>query len=369
VNFDLTEDQVLLKNVAEKFVADRYDLERRGAYQAHPAGFSPENWELMGELGLIAMAFCAESGGLASSAADLAIVHEALGRGLVVEPLIESTLVSGGLFDQVANAALQPDWIDSLVSGTRRIALAHRESHNRRDHRFVKTQAVEDDAGWRITGEKILVPAGTEADAFIVSARTQDGIVRLFFIESSAPGLWTNQYHLIDGSSALSVSFRDLSVPRHQLLGGGLDDIEDAEARAAIARCAEALGIMERIFADTLDYLRTRKQFGVPLSSFQALQHRMVSQYAAIEQCRALLHAAVIAESADRSERLGTIAGTRAFFAEASIALGHEMIQMHGGMGVTDELAIGHGHKRLVMLSRYPDDAESALDRYAEIEN
>jgi alkylation response protein AidB-like acyl-CoA dehydrogenase len=171
---------------------------------------------------------------------------------------------------------------------------------------------------------------------------------------------------MADGSMAVSLTLDGVLAGPDTRLGGGAAQIADVEVLASLARSAEALGIMERIFAETLDYLRIREQFGKPLSSFQALQHRMVAQYAAIEQSRALLNLALV--SWGKPDFAAAVAGARAFIAPASIELGHEMIQLHGGMGVSDELSIGHAHKRLLVLSRWPDDPEAALDRFAGVE-
>jgi alkylation response protein AidB-like acyl-CoA dehydrogenase len=363
VNFDLNEDEQMLKSLAERFVGDRYDGERRRAYRMNAEGFCPQNWTLMGELGLIATAFSTASGGMGSSKSELAVLCEALGRGLVVEPLIDSALVAGALFDRTAKGALHQSWIGDLVSGARRLSLAHRERAARGNPNYVETRATPVGEDWQLSGEKALVIAATNADAFIVTARTSDDAVKLFLLPAGTPGLEIIPYRLLDGSNAGLLSMRGVTLDAACLLEGGLDMINEVEARAAIARCAEALGTMDMLYAETLEYLRIRKQFGVPLGSFQALQHRMVAQYAAIEQGRALLCLAVMAEGDDGA----ATAGARAFISDASVALGHEMIQMHGGMGVSDELNIGHGHKRLMMLSRYPEDAAAALDRYAGV--
>jgi alkylation response protein AidB-like acyl-CoA dehydrogenase len=362
VNFDLSQDEEMLKAVAERFVTDRYDGERRRAALGQPSGFCADNWALLSDLGLIAMAFGEESGGLSASATDLAVVFEALGRGLVVEPLIESVLVAGKIFEAYAAPELKQNWMDDLVSGKRRLALAHRETRSRGNPAWVETQAIHAADGWRLSGTKQMVRAGVGADAVIVSARTSGAFgdgegIELFLVVTGAPGMSSTAYRVIDGTVACEIALHDVAA---EPLGAGLSAITTAEAKANIARCAEAVGIMEMLFATTIDYLRTRTQFGVPLGSFQALQHRMVAQYAVIEQARSLLYLAVMSGG-------DAIAGARAFISEVSVPLGHEMIQLHGGMGVTDELIIGHGHKRLMMLSRYPEDATAALDLYAGI--
>jgi alkylation response protein AidB-like acyl-CoA dehydrogenase len=294
----------------------------------------------------------------------LAAIFEALGHGLVVEPLAQGAIVAGGLFARLASDPLKADWMVGLISGAKRLALAHRERSARQNVGWVETSARQDGQGVILSGEKSLVPAGMGADAYLVSARTdgaagdRDGVA-LYLVDAGAQGLTIKPWRLLDGSVAITLTLDNVAISRPDCLGGTLADIKTAQSRAALADCAESLGIMERLFADTRDYLKTRTQFGVALGSFQALQHRMVAQYAVLEQARALLTLAAIQGSATATD------GARAFIADASVALGHEMIQMHGAMGVTDELAIGHGHKRLMMLARWPEDAAAALDRYA----
>lgn len=363
MNFDLTEDEQMLKAITERFVTDRYDLERRCGYLAESNGFNRGNWCLLAEIGLIAAPFSEVNGGLGASQTDIALIAEALGSGLVVEPWIDSVLVAGQFFAESASSSLLPAWIEGLINGQKRLALAQRESEGRGRMFLVKTKAKQTSTGWEIHGHKALVVAGVGADAFIVAAQ-ENGRVGYFLVPANAGGLKIIPYRLIDGSAACAIELSHVIVPEANRLNGDQAMLERVEARANIARCAEAIGIMQMLFDTTCDYLRTRKQFSAPLASFQALQHRMVAQYATIEQARALLYLAVMREG---ESFLSAIAGARAFISNASVNLGHEMIQMHGGMGVSDELNIGHGHKRLVLLSRLPESAGVALDSYAKI--
>jgi alkylation response protein AidB-like acyl-CoA dehydrogenase len=363
VNFDLSEDEEMLKALVERFIADRYDMDTRRKFLAEPVGFSAANWKMLGELGLIPALFGEESGGLGINASGIACLFEALGRGLVVEPIAENVILAAGLFEALAPVHLKTEWMPGLVTGTTRAAFAHREYAARKNSQWVETQAIPRGEGYLLSGEKSLVPAGSGVDFYLVSARRTDapGDVSLFFVDTNAPGLTINSWRLIDGSVAVSLTFDSVTVDARHILNGGQADIDWAQSRASLACCAEALGIMETLFADTLTYLRTRKQFGVALGSFQALQHRMVAQYAVMEQARALLNLAMMDASADN------IDGVRAYICEVGVTFGHEMIQMHGGMGVSDELNIGQGHKRMMMLSRWPDDAITVLDRFARV--
>lgn len=360
MNFDLTEDEQMLKAITERFVIDHYDSERRRAYQATPEGFSTESWHLLAEIGLVAAPFAPDHGGLGIGPTEIAVIAEALGHGLVVEPWIDSVLVAGQFFAATAPQALLSTWIGALTNGEKRLALAHREAGGRGREAGIETKAESVADGWRLTGAKGLVIAGVGVDAFIVSARI-DGEMGYFLVPADAAGLTHTRYRLIDGSAACALELHNVTVAMDHRLNAAQDLLAKIEARANIARCAEAVGIMQMLFDTTRDYLRTRKQFSAPLASFQALQHRMVAQYAVIEQARALLDLAVMSEgeAADHA-----IAGARAYISDVSVTLGHEMIQLHGGMGVSDELNIGHGHKRLMLLSRYPETAAVTLDRF-----
>ncbi|RZJ97790.1 MAG: acyl-CoA dehydrogenase [Novosphingobium sp.] len=362
MNFDLSEDEEMVKALAERFVVDHYDIESRRRFLAEPDGFSARNWSLLGDLGLIAALFDAEAGGLDLDATGIATLFEALGRGLVVEPLIENVLLAGRLFAATAPEPLREAWLPDLLSGRRRTALAHVEAGGRDASGWIETRLAADGT---LHGAKAYVPAAGGVDGFVVSARLSGAPADregagLFFVATDAPGLTIQPWRMADGLVAASLRFDGVEARR---LAGGLAEIAAAEELASLARAAEALGIMESLLAETLEYLRTREQFGARLASFQALQHRMVAHYAATEQARGLLNLAMV--SWGQPAFASAVLGVRAFVSEVSVALGHDMIQFHGGMGVTDELSIGHGHKRLLVLSRWPDGPDAALDRFA----
>ena len=363
MNFDLSEDEEMLKALAERFVEDRYDLERRRAYQASALGYSSENWALLVELGLVGAPFGLDDGGAGLDATAIAVVFEALGRGLVVEPLIENILVAGRLFAATANEQQRGEWLDAIVAGTKRMALAHLEVGARDDRLWVETQASGDAV---LRGTKTVVAGAAGADAFIVTARqsgapSDDGGVALYLVKANAPGVTTSEWRGADGGVLASIAFERT---QGEMLDGGLAALRQVTPLASLARCAEAVGIMRRMMDETLDYLRTRQQFGAPLGSFQAIQHRMAAQYAALEQASALVDLAVMSPG---DEFAAAVDGARAFIADAAVTLGHEMIQFHGGMGVSDELSIGHAHKRLFFLSRWPESPDATLDRVAGV--
>jgi len=365
VNFDLSEDEEMLKALAERFVNDHYDIDRRRGYLAGAGGFSSDNWSLLAELGLVAAPFSEDDGGLGLDATAIATVFEALGKGFVVEPLIENVLVAGRLFAAVAPQALKDEWLPQLVMGEARIAFAHAEAGSRPGRQWIETRASTDGGTVRLSGEKAYVVGGGAVAGFVVSARTggqpgDDAGLGLYFVRADADGLSSETWRLADGSVAVSLTLDGVAA---ETLAGGMAAVAETQVLASLARSAEALGIMERIFAETQEYLRTREQFGTRLASFQAIQHRMVAQYAVIEQSRALMNLALVSFGSD--DFTTAVLGLRAFIGAKALGLGHEMIQFHGGMGVTDELSIGHGHKRLLVLTRWPDDADAALDAFA----
>lgn len=367
MNFDLNEDEELLKALAERFVDDRYGLDRRRAYLASDHGFSRDNWQLLAELGLVGAPFDPEDGGGGLDATAVKLVFEALGKGLVVEPLIENIMVAGRLFARTASGALREEWLGAVVEGRRRLALAHLEPGGRDLLPWVETLAIANGATALLTGEKSCVPAAGGCDGYIVTARSAgtptDGRgIGLFLVAADAPGLTLRSWRMADGSTAASLSLEAVAATP---LDGGWEAVRAIAPLASLARSAEAIGVMQRMFDETLGYLRTREQFGAPLGSFQAIQHRMAAQYAALEQGRALVDLAIVSFGND--DFAAAVDGARAFIADASLTLGHEMIQFHGGMGVSDELSIGHGHKRLMMLSRWPESPGATLDRIAGI--
>lgn len=366
MNFDPSDDDRMLADLAERFVADRYDIERRRRYLAEPVGFSGENWALLAELGLIAAPLAPEHGGMGLERGAIVALFTALGRGLVVEPLIETVLVGARLLGAGANVALAADWLADLADGTRRAVLADAEPASRGTLDFLTTTATPVAGGWQLTGSKPAVPAGVGAAGYLVTARSPDGAAPgLWLVPADTPGVTLRPWRMIDGSAAVVLDLADVVVPGDHALGAAAPLLDQVLPLADLARAAEAVGIMQRLFDETLDHLRTRHQFNSPLGRFQAIQHRMVAHYGALEQSRALLDLALAV--AGEAAFAKAVAGARAFISEASVALGHDMIQFHGGMGVTDDLAIGHGHKRLVLLSRWPEDPLAKLDAYAAL--
>ena len=253
-----------------------------------------------------------------------------------------------------------------LADGSKRVALAHAERSRSANAPWVATRARKTNSAVALSGTKSFAVGGCDADAYLVSARSSgepcdaDGW-SLYLVSAQSDGLEIVPWRMADGSMAATLTF-DAVIADAELIDGP-ELLEQVERTASLARSSEMVGIMERLFEDTLVYLRTRSQFGQPLGSFQAIQHRMTEQYAELEQAKALLDLAIISQ--DAGDDLRQLDGARAYIGEAALELGHEAIQFHGGMGVSEELSIGHGHKRLLVLSRWPDAPGVALDRFA----
>ena len=359
MNFDLDEDQVMLGDLVSRFMAGRYDGPRRARYRAEPQGFSTDNWRTLANLGLLALPFAEEHGGMAGGAVELMVVMQALGRGLCAEPYLSDLLLAGRVLDLGGTAAQRAEWLPAVIAGRRRLALAHSETAGRFNPAYVACRAE----GGRLSGAKTFVLAGVGVDGFIVSAR-EDGAMdaaeglSLGLVRPGAPGLQVREYRLVDGSAACELWLEGVEAER---LAGGGEVLWAAFDTARLAACAEMVGNMSMLMEATLEHLRTRRQFGQPIGQFQALQHRAAELYASLEQSRAQLNRAVMAAP---GEAAGAIAGAKAFIASAAVKLGEACIQLHGGMGLSDELAIGHGHKRILLLATLLGDAEAELDRY-----
>ena len=364
VNFELDEEQGMVRDLVTRFVGDRSGLEARVRARREPAGFSADNWRMLAELGLLTLPFGTDAGGMGGGSVELVTVLEELGRGLVAEPYLSDLLLAGRLLERAGTPAQRAAWLPAILSGERRLALAHMERAARFNPLFVQCRASPRGEHGTLLGAKTFVQAGLGADAFILSARHSgkaddpDGL-SLWLVRANAKGLESHAYRLIDGSVAVELQLHEVEGER---LAGGAMELLAAFDEARIAACAEMVGIMATLFEVTLEHLRTRRQFGQPIGSFQAIQHRMADQYAALEQSRSqLLRAALMPGECT------AIAGAKAFISAAAIRLAEDCVQFHGGMGVTDELVIGHGHKRILLLASLLGDSESELRRYVEL--
>jgi alkylation response protein AidB-like acyl-CoA dehydrogenase len=371
MQFELTEDQALLRDSVQRCLADTYGFEARRAI-ARSGGFDRAQWRAFGEMGWLGTALPDALGGIDGGAEELALLHEALGRALVLEPVASvATLAAQAL--RHADAARARELLPALVAGRRVLVLAHHEAGAAGCLSQVSARAVAGGDGLRLSGEKLLLPGGPQADAFIVSAREGEGRdeagISLFLVPHDAPGLRRHDYRLIDGSSACDVQLQGVPVDDAARIGRAATAfaaLDEAHALATVAALAEAVGVMELAVHTTRGYLLERRQFGVPIASFQALQHRLADMAIALEQSRAMLqHALRSLHEGERARRRRELALAKALVGRCGRFVGAQAIQLHGGIGVTDEYIIGHCFKRLMVLDQWLGDAQTHWTRAA----
>ena len=370
----LNEEQRLLQESADRFVRDAYGFEARQALVRSPDGFGRDNWRRFAELGWLGVAVPENMGGIGGGTAELALLMEAFGKGLVVEPFLATVVLCGDLLARCGgeepNALLQ-----EMMAGERLMALAHAEPQSRHCLSDVASTATASGGGFRLDGTKSLVFGGDAADTLIVTARTGEGRfseagISLFLVDPALPGVARRGFRTQDGQRAAEVIFEDVAVGYEAMLGQ-LDSafhlIEAAIDRATVLLCAEAAGAMEAAVAMTGEYLKTREQFGRPIGDFQVLQHRLVEMYMAHQMTRALVfRAAAVRRLSPSSIASHAAAAVKAQTGKAARLVGQEAVQLHGGMGMTDEMAVGHYFKRLTMIDALYGNAAYHLSRFAE---
>jgi acyl-CoA dehydrogenase len=373
----LSEDQELLAKTASDFVAEHSPVSRFRALRdaEDPIGFSKPLWKEMAELGWVGLPFPEDCGGADLGLAELAVVLEPLGRNLAPEPFLSTVLLGGQALLLGGSDAQKQRWLPQLVAGDAFLALAYQEPRSRYALRRVATRAEREGAGWRLSGEKIQVLDGHVADALLVAARTAgqeidaEGI-SLFLVEAGTAGLAVVRQHLVDERGAALVSLDGVSVGGDALVGSegqGGDLLEAVVDRACVGLCAEMLGAMSACFDRTLDYLKTRQQFGVPIGSFQALKHRAADLFIEIELSRSAVMAAARAVDEDAPEARKLVSLAKARCTDAFVEVANEGVQMHGGIGMTDEHDIGFYIKRSRAAATSFGDAAFHRDRWARL--
>ena len=374
MNFDFTEEQTMIKDSVSRFVRDEYDFDTRTKIVGSEEGISREFWSMFAELGWLSVPFAEEYGGFGGTVEDIAAVMEELGKGIVVEPYASTVVVFGGLMAASDNAALKSAVIPSIIDGSCMGSLASTEAQSRYEMADVATGATACDGGYKISGEKTVVANGGTANKFIVTARTsgeqfdRDG-VSLFLVDADAPGVEVKSYKMMDGQSAATVTFKDVVVAESQLLnaaGEGMDLIDQVMPQILMGLSAEALGIMATLNTTTVEYTKVRQQFDTPISSFQVLQHRMVDTFMACEQTKSMLYRGLCQASEDDSAALlKTVHALKATVARYGRLVGEEAIQIHGGIGMTDEYDIGFFIKRARSAQIMFGDNSYHTDRFA----
>jgi alkylation response protein AidB-like acyl-CoA dehydrogenase len=372
MNFEFKEEQLQLADALKRWIARDYSFDARRAIVASPAGTSDRAWATLAELGLTALPVPEAQGGFAGDAVDMFVVMQELGRGLVVEPYFATVL--GAEFLRLGGG--HEGLLERVAAGELKLACALGERQSRHDMRDIAmsaTRAEADGDGWILNGEKKVVLHGAQAGVLIVSARSggaqrdEDGIA-LFAVPADAPGVRLTEYRMLDGQRAADLRLDGVQVGPKAMVGEpgkGWEVLEAALDYGAGLLCAEAVGAMDALFAATLEYLKTRQQFGVPIGKFQALQHRMADMYIHLEQARSMaLLAAVRLRGGNAAERRQAVSAAKYRVGQAARFVGQQAVQLHGGMGVTDELPAAHYFKRLSTIELTLGDADHHLARF-----
>lgn len=375
MKFDYSEEQRLVADSVRRFVAQDYGFEARKSIVASKEGWSRDVWAKLAEIGLLGLPFPAEQGGFGGRAVDLMSVMEAMGDALVVEPYLSTVALAGRLVARGASDALRQETIPAIVEGRMALAFAHTEEGARYDLAHVATRATREGGGYRIDGDKRVVLHAPCADRLIVSARTSGGVadargVSLFIVDVKSRGVSMAPYRTLDELRAADVRFDSVVVPGEARIGaegGGLALVEEAADYATALLCAEAVGAMKSACDATLDYLKTRRQFGLPIGAFQALQHRMVDMVIEYEQARSMasLACARVDTESDPRERARIVSAAKVKIADACRHISQESVQLHGGMGMSEELKVSHTFRRLTMIAGQLGDADHHLERFA----
>jgi len=372
MDFSLSDDQRLLQESLGRFLKDGYPFDKRQQASASAEGFDRATWQGLAELGLLAAPLSGENGGLGGGGVDVMVVMEEIGRALAVEPYLASVVLSAGLIEDLGSAEQQQTLLPPLVAGERLFAFAHGEPAARYELAQVETRAERQGEAWRLSGRKAVVLNGDSADALLVSARTQGAPddefgIGLFLVAAAAQGVTRRGYPTIDGYRAAEIDLDGVSGDPLGDTAGAFPAIERAAARAVVALTAEAVGAMQVVCDGTLDYLKTRKQFGVPIGSFQVLQHRMVELRMALEDARSLTILAAARLAGERLERERAVSAAQAGVGRAARRVAEDSIQMHGGIAMTWEYPLSHYCKRLVMLDHLFGDIDHHEERFADL--
>jgi pimeloyl-CoA dehydrogenase small subunit len=380
MDFDLSEEQRLLKESVDGLLTDSYDFDARKKYAAEKGGWSKSVWGKLAEQGLLGLPFSEDDGGFGAGAVETMIVMEALGKALVLEPYLATVVIGGGILRRGGSAEQKAAHIPGIIDGSKTFAFAQLEKNSRYDLSDVSTSAKKKGAGWVIDGEKFVVLNGESADMLVVTARTRGGQrdksgIGVFLVPGNAKGVVRKGYPTQDGLHAADITLTGVEVGADAAIGdpengdpkGGLALIERVVDDARIALCAEAVGLMDESLKTTVEYLKTRTQFGVPIGTFQTLQHRAADMFVAVEQARSMsMFATMAADIEDAKERATAVAAAKVQIGKSAKFVGQQSIQLHGGIGMTMEAKIGHYFKRLTMIENTFGDTDYHLRRVTD---
>ena len=375
MNFDFTEEQTLLNNMVTSFVRDNYDWETRCSIVKTEEGWKQENWSQFAELGLLGVPFSEDHGGLGGSPTDLMIVMEQFGKGLVVEPYLPSVILAGGLITNLGSKEQTDQIVPKIISGDQRYVFAYAEHQSRFDLFDVKTSAAKDGDSYVINGLKSVVFGAGAATHIIIAARTsgdqrsKKGIT-LFMTEIGSEGITLLNYPTIDEYRASEVIVENLKVSKDAILGKvdeAYDAIEEEVDKSTIAACSEALGILEVLKDTTTDYCKNRKQFGQPISKNQVIQFRLVDMMMEYEQAKSILYMAITSDLSNPDERRKAVSALKSRMGKAIKFVGENAIQLHGGMGMTEEYMISHYFKRATMIGVLFGNVDYHMKRFIEL--
>jgi len=374
MSFEFTEEQRLLQESADRFVQNDYPFALRRELAASKSGFSADNWKTFAELGWLAIPFSEDDGGLGWGTADIAVLMECFGRGLVTEPYVATIMLGGGLVAALGSDAQKTDILGPVIGGEMQLAFAHGEPRGRFNLHAVETTATKGGDGYVLNGAKAVVFNGGAADKIIVSARTGGGArdadgISVFIVDPGANGVTIRDYGTVDGLRAADITLANVAVSADSLLGaegGAAAAIDAVTDKAIVAICAEAAGAMEKVVGQTNEYIKTRKQFGQPIGAFQVLQHRMADMFQAHQLARAMAYrAATVVDGDDAGERVRAASAAKVRTGDSGRLIGQEAIQLHGGMGMTEEMDVGHYFKRLTMIDTQFGDRHHHLRKFA----
>jgi len=375
MDFDLSEEQRLLKESVDGLLTDSYDFEQRKKYMKEKGGWSRAVWGKLAEQGLLGLPFAEEDGGFGGGGVEIGIVMEALGKALVLEPYLATVVIGGGFLRHGGSAKQKAAHVPGIVDGSKTLAFAQLEKNSRYDLHDVATTAKKKGSGWVIDGEKFVVLNGENADTLIVTARTKGDRrdksgVGVFLVPANAKGVTKKSYPTQDGLHAADISLTGVEVGADAAIGdpeNALPLIERVVDDARIALCAEAVGLMDESLKTTVEYIKTRKQFGVAIGTFQSLQHRASDMFVALEQARSMsMFATMAMDFEDPKERAKAVAAAKVQIGKSGKFVGQQSIQLHGGIGMTQEAKIGHYFKRLTMIENTFGDTEYQTRRVSE---